>query len=233
MSYKEALEDGIRMGKDKDGFDCYFPHCHICGAEVQSWSYIPTNTYTCRDCRRELIRLAKEEFKVGLSDLNSRQRKLKRAISRINRNFNIDAYDAAIQKAKDTINNDDWFGSTEEVMVALQLWKKGVRFIPQYKVGKYTCDFYLPDDGVVIEIDGELYHTKDKQEKEEYRDWFIEKELGLKTHVIRVKASLINENVTRITPAIDIFKKRDSGENYEKQLEKIKKWKRPWKIEIH
>lgn len=52
MSWKEAKEDGIRIGK-KNGFTCYYPPCHVCGAPVYSWSYVRGKTYTCGECRKE------------------------------------------------------------------------------------------------------------------------------------------------------------------------------------
>ena len=87
-------------------------------------------------------------------------------------------------------------------MVGLQLLKKKIRFIPQYKVNLYKCDFYLPDLKVVLEIDGEIFHTEDRKQYEADRDAAITDSLGEGTEVIRIKASLINKNVTRVTKAI-------------------------------
>ena len=59
MSFKEAKNDNIRVGKDRNGFNVYFPHCRICGHEVTSWSYLPGKEYTCQACKA-IHRLAKK-----------------------------------------------------------------------------------------------------------------------------------------------------------------------------
>ena len=51
MSYQEALEDKITMGKDYAGLRVFFPPCHICGASVHSWSYHSGTRYKCKKCR--------------------------------------------------------------------------------------------------------------------------------------------------------------------------------------
>jgi len=51
MGYKEALFDGIRTEKRKDGTSVYFPLCHKCGAEVYSINYLPNKNYTCKACK--------------------------------------------------------------------------------------------------------------------------------------------------------------------------------------
>lgn len=51
MSYQEALEDNISIGKDKYGFEVYYPECHICGAPVTTWTYKKGMKITCPKCR--------------------------------------------------------------------------------------------------------------------------------------------------------------------------------------
>ena len=35
-----------------------------------------------------------------------------------------------------------------------------IRYIPQYKIGPYFADFYLPDFKLVVECDGDYWHKK-------------------------------------------------------------------------
>lgn len=35
-----------------------------------------------------------------------------------------------------------------------------IRYLPQYKIGPYSADFYLPDYKLVVECDGDYWHTK-------------------------------------------------------------------------
>jgi hypothetical protein len=51
MPYSEALERGILVKTDKQGFNAYYPPCHICGGGVCSWSYSSDKVYTCNACK--------------------------------------------------------------------------------------------------------------------------------------------------------------------------------------
>lgn len=218
MGYNDAIKDGIRIGKDKNGDTWYYPRCQLCGAEVPSWNYKCGTKYTCNECKKNLVDIDRQWRIEALEP--SRERKLKTAISRIAMYADIKKYEDAINRISSHINDQVWFDSTEEVMVALQLLKKGIQFKIQYKVRSYKCDFYLPDLNVVIEVDGELFHTPDKKKNEEYRDFIIKKDTG--ADVIRIRASLINENVTRLTPAIYAYIKKLKGLDYKEDIERAR-----------
>ena len=64
MSYREAVEDGIRTERSKNGGSYYYPPCHICGSPVFSWAYVRGNRYTCLNCKaKEMLhkQLTKDE----------------------------------------------------------------------------------------------------------------------------------------------------------------------------
>ena len=50
MSYKEAIDDRIRMDKHR-GQTKYYPPCRFCGEEVLSYNYLRTMMYVCLSCR--------------------------------------------------------------------------------------------------------------------------------------------------------------------------------------
>ena len=204
MGFKEAMEDNIPHVR-ANGFDAYYPPCHVCGDGVKSWNYIRGVQYTCPECK-QFIQIQKLENRSNVQ-VEKRKMQLKRAVSRITKVANIENYKTIIIDFENHIADKDWFQSTEEVMVGLQLRKKKIKFITQYKVGPYYCDFYLPKLKVVLEIDGELYHGKDKKEYQYNRDRFIEEKLGNGIVVIRIKTTHINTNVTRITNAIYALKR--------------------------
>lgn len=204
MSYNEAIEDKIPTSKS-NGSTIYYPSCHICGESVRSWNYIRSMKYTCIECKTLLV-LFEQDKKRDLT-VEQRKLKLKRAISRIAKVSNISNYHEAINTVECSIADPNWFQSTEEVMVGLQLIKKNIKFETQYKVGPYSCDFFLPELNVVLEIDGNLFHGEDKHEKEVIRDRHIEEILGNHINVLRIKTSYINMNVTRVTNAIYALKK--------------------------
>lgn len=222
MSYYEALEDGIYIKKDKYGGNWYYPTCHICGCSVPSWNYIRGNVYTCKDCKLYLALIEKQE-KIR-ANKNGRIDKLNRAIDRISKIAKTEKYKDAINKLKGSLNDAIWFASTEEVMVALQLERKGIEYEIQKRVGPYLLDFFLPNEKVVIEVDG-FFHTKDKKEKEKIRDEFIKNQTD--ADVIRISTDLINHNVTRIIPTFKILKKRINGQDIKQDLAEVRKWKEP------
>lgn len=65
------------------------------------------------------------------------------------------------------------------------LWAKirggqlGVKFRRQHGIGPYIVDFYCPAARLVIELDGESHYWQGRQEYDEARDNFIERQ-GLK-----------------------------------------------------
>lgn len=204
MSYYEAIEDKIPFVETSDR-TIYYPPCHICGESVKSFNYLRNIKYTCKQCR-ELMFINSKEIKLNHT-FEKRNKMLNRALHRISNVANINNYNKAIEHVKSNINESVWFQSTEEVMVALQLYRKGIEFISQFKIGPYFCDFYLPNFNFVIEVDGDLFHGKDKAGYDAIRDEFITNKLGANSKVLRIKTSLINLNVTRITNALYKFKK--------------------------
>lgn len=196
MSWIEAKEDGIHV-EQKNGFNCYYPSCHICGSPVCSWSYIRGMKYTCGECRKELVRLEHEDRIEKCKPF-----KLDMAIKRISKQTDIKKYDDAIRKVEQCLNRPGWFQSTEEIMAALELLRKGYEVHHQVRVYDYKVDFVMPELKVALEIDGLIYHGKDKQRKEAIRDELIANKLGDGWQVIRISTDNINLNVTRLVPAI-------------------------------
>lgn len=176
MSYYEALEDKIPTEKDSRGFTVYYPTCHICGASLMCWSYTRNTQYTCKDCRELLVERA--EAKKNSHLVEKQKRCLERAVDRISRMTKIEKYQPAITWVEENLGKTGWFQSTEEVMVTLELIRKNVKAHHQVKIYNYSVDFILPDYKTALEIDGKLYHGKDKQEYEEARDKAICEKLG-------------------------------------------------------
>ena len=51
---------------------------------------------------------------------------------------------------------------------------KGVQFFRQRPIGHYIVDFYAPDVGLVIEVDGGQHFEDEGQEYDAVRDQFLE-----------------------------------------------------------
>jgi len=200
MSWREALEDGIPIVKDSSKYSCYHPPCHICGAPVYSWSYIRGTQYTCNDCRTELVRQIREEGNAISTD--KKKKKLDDAVKRISKVADTTLYEDAISLIKHNLNRSGWYQSTEEIMVALELIHRGVKAHHQVRIFEYWVDFILPDMKVALEIDGKIYHGKDKLEYQSIRDDAIIYKLGEGWEMIRITTDNINKNVTKLIPGI-------------------------------
>ena len=200
MSYQEALEDNIRIGKDKCGFEVYYPECHICGVPVATWAYKKGMKITCPKCRR----FFSEIRKVGNNFLATEKkvRKLEAAIKRISKVATIEKYQRAYDVIKKHLDRPGWFQSTEEIMTALELVRKGLKIRHQVKIFNYSVDFVIPEYKVALEIDGRPFHGADYADKQRKRDEVIVWKLGEGWEIIHIDTDNINANVTKLVPAI-------------------------------
>ena len=201
MSWREAKEDGIPIAKDRAKYNCYYPPCHLCGTPVYSWSYIRNSKYTCKDCRTELVRQTREEGNATSED--KKQKKLEDAIKRISKVTDVTAYEDAIRIVRRKLSMRGWYQSTEEIMVALELIRCGIKAHHQVRIFEYTVDFILPDKKVALEIDGNIYHGKDKLKYQSIRDEVIMSKLGEGWEMIRISTDNINQNVTKLVSGIN------------------------------
>ena len=60
---------------------------------------------------------------------------------------------------------------------------------------------------IVLEVDGILFHTERTFDKENIRDNLILLTLGADWEVVRITDELINQNITKLVPAIRKIKK--------------------------
>lgn len=200
MSYQEAMEDNIpRSGNGIKG-QGYYPPCHICGTPVYSWAYRRGVVYTCPECRKELV--AQERAEKDSLRAPAKERKLEEAVRRISRMTDIQPYEKGIGYIRKHLDHPGWFQSTEEIMVALELIRRGVKAHHQAKIFDYTVDFLLPDLKVALEIDGRVYHGRDREKKESVRDDVIAWKLGRGWEVVRIDTENVNRNVTKLLPGI-------------------------------
>lgn len=201
MGYADAIKDGIRIVKLKSGNQLFFPKCRICGKEFQTLNYRSDLNYTCKECKTDIYLSDKE--KSTTEDNEAKDKKFINAINRIKQHVsNINKYDEAIKIVKDNLYKKNWFDSTEEIMVAIELLHRKVKLRHQVKMGRYRVDFMLPDYRIVLEVDGVMFHNENTRKKEQIRDNLIILNLGAEWEVIRITDKHINENITRLLPAI-------------------------------
>lgn len=209
MGYKEALEDGIRISKSGGGDNWYYPKCSDCGTEVSSWGYRREIKYLCKECKTSN---ALSDKKTKAEDGKEiKERKFYNAfdrVSKVAKPKDGEKYVIAADVIYKNLHKPNWFDSTEEIMVAIELIKNGLKAKHQVKFGeRYKADFVLPDLKVVLEVDGVCYHTERTRAKEDLRDSLILASLGPEWEVIRITDELINKNVTKLVPAIKAIRK--------------------------
>ena len=164
-------------------------------------AYIRGNKYSCKECKLENY-LSDKEDRTDNS-MESKDRKFDNAVKRIKQHTgDITKYSKAINTIKSYLYRDKWFDSTEEIMVAIELYKRKIKFNHQVKLGRYRVDFILPEEKIILEVDGVLFHTEKTREKEMIRDNLIILNLGVEWEVIRITDTDINKNITRLVPAL-------------------------------
>lgn len=209
MGYIEAKEDGVRIQNEYNSSrtTLYYPKCCICGQEVLTYNYRRGLKYKCKKCKT-LEYMSDKILKIE-EDTYKKEQKLEKALKRIEKQNpeKFKEYDKAIEIVKKNLYRDKWFDSTEEIMVALELLRRKVKVRHQVKMGIYRLDFVLPEEKIILEVDGTVFHTERTKEKEDIRDNVIILNLGTTWEVVRITDELINQNLRRLLPAIRAVKK--------------------------
>ena len=79
-------------------------------------------------------------------------------------------------------------------MVAIQLLYLGYVITPQQKIGRYRVDFLIESIKTVIEIDGAIFHAKQKTNREAV----IQLSLGLDWKILHIPAELIAQDILKL-----------------------------------
>lgn len=186
--------------------------CWICGSPdivghltVKDGSFVEAQHQErwrcyCRDCKKkteteydalkeEYVRLKKEVmFENAIETLEGQS-------------INIYDYREAIDAVHDYIkSNPDKFDSSYEVIAAIVLIQNKVQCKPQAAIGRYRVDFMLPDEYVILEIDGERH--KNNKYRDSERDRAIKEELGEFWEIIRIDTELLKTNAKELVRAI-------------------------------
>lgn len=90
--------------------------------------------------------------------------------------------------------------SSIEVAVAQEFDRRGIRYEAQHRVGRWLCDFYLPDTRTVVECDGTYWHSRPEViERDARKDRYL---TGKGYRVVRLTEAAINEDVAAAVGAI-------------------------------
>lgn len=98
------------------------------------------------------------------------------------------------------IKGIDKFSSIPEAAVAIQMEKIGLKYEAQKEVAGKRVDFYIPEIKIILEIDGELYHTDEN--KTFLRDREIMREVGDEWEIVHIEASKVPKYTWNIKEAL-------------------------------
>ena len=152
----------------------------------------------CFNGMRERLRIENEQYV-----LLRRKRMFERAMDSMERqHINFYEYEEAIKTIEEyNTENDGKFDSSYEIMAAIVLIQNHYHIKPQYKVKRYQVDFCLPDDHLILEIDGERH--KGSKGNDSVRDEKIKKILGEDWQIVRIPTELLEQDATKLPEAIE------------------------------
>jgi len=196
ISSEDAKRDNIRTtleGSEFRKYTAYHIICEACGNEYTKRRYNSNDEHLCDKCRYMRNKKIKVKESVDVSDVQTKNEiKFEKAIVEMKKQVKWDPrYDHCAEIAKKRV---EYYGSVPEMMVAIQLLYLGYVITPQQKVGKYRVDFLIESIKTVIEIDGAIFHAKQKDNREAV----IQLSLGLDWKILHVPAELISKDILKL-----------------------------------
>lgn len=162
----------------------------------------------CKDAHVEKQVNKSQQYMVLRTELM-----LERAIKILeNQEFEIKIaeYKEAIEVLREAIGQKpDKFDSAQEMVAAIELIKNHIMVKVHCAVDKYIPDFLLPEEKIVLEIDGHFHQHSRVADKE--KDIKIRTALGAEWEVIRIPTEYLEMNIGRLTDAI--FEMKDYMQN--------------------
>lgn len=179
LSDEELAALGVSRTPQQYGNSIYGVPCAVCGRPVHTRSYNTDKAYKCKLCRSDvakirnaMVKAVKEAHERMLAREAGTDYEHLHRFEKGAEKFG-DSYAEDIEAARSVASR---FDSIPEVIACISLLHIGARVIAHQRVGDFTVDFCLPDEKVVIEIDGSLYHTDET--KEFMRDYALKNMLG-------------------------------------------------------
>lgn len=157
----------------------------------------------CKKCFEEMRQTLEQENETFL--LLKRKRMFESAVRNLERQgINFVEYREAIKTIEQyNLENDGKFDSSYEIIAAIILIYNHIKIKPQYKVGKYQVDFLLPNEKIVLEIDGDRHSTEKVRIRDTWRDVEIKKVLGEDWEIVRVSTVCLDTKAEKLVNAMD------------------------------
>ena len=194
LTDNQLAQIGVTRGKDAFG-TVYSVPCDSCGEPVHTRTYSTNKKYVCRFCKSE----------VAKRTIEKREKRHEAIVSVFQADSGLDPvhfkrFESAACKFGDAYDRDvelartvaDRFDSVPEAVACIELLHIGAKVIAHQKVGDYTVDFCLPDDKLVVEIDGSIYHADET--REQMRDYALKHMLGDGWEVRHIPADAVMRN---------------------------------------
>lgn len=206
MGKKEADADGIeyyfdanRGARGRLGATVYKVKCSMCGEEMESLNYGRDLKYVCKRCKKNAGHIKKMIEDSWFNEIEEKgEHRFNRALDQIQSQVNdFSIYEKAIAGARKA---QDRYGSVPEAMVAVELLRLRLPFVPQQKIGKYRVDFYIPKIKMIIEVDGKIFHQNRFGGEREARIQFA---MGLETKILHIPAELIEKDIQKLGKLIE------------------------------
>lgn len=184
----------------EQGLEEYCFPCWKCDTPVYLLSPTPILRVFCPECKEEYKREKEQTLEQYI------QLKIKVMHERALR-F-LEKQEAQLYKYKEAseavlgfaLSNPDKFGSSHEMIAAMELIRHGIRTKMQQKIAGHRVDFMLPDLKVILEIDGHMH--KYHKLKDSKRDITLRNELGNDWEVIRIPTKYLEQNAGALIKAI-------------------------------
>ena len=154
--------------------------CVMCGKDYENNT---RKSYKCPQCEQKLIIVKKFEM------IDKAENKLTRVSGKQRMKKNIDLSKEVQEIRKRIASKIDRFSSLQEAMVAIQLEKQNIKYESQKEINGKIVDFLLPELKIILEIDGELYHTDEN--KEFLRDRQIMRGIGEEYEIVHIEADSV------------------------------------------
>ena len=192
LSDEELAVLGVKRTKSKYGRRLYSVPCDVCGRHFQTTTYNTSNVYRCYTCENKravdgakIKKLAKEKMEIKEAEQAGidyvHYHRFESAVWNLSPKYYFAIEEAAKFKSK--------FDSVPEVLACVELLYIGARVIPHQKVSCFIVDFCLPDEKVIVEIDGSLYHQN--VDKEFRRDLVLKNALGSDWEIKHIPAETL------------------------------------------
>lgn len=209
MNHADFVVDGVERffdpnfkARGKVGNFVYRIPCQKCGNYFTRQVYRKDGFNLCDLCKKEMSKKIKQLNLPNVDNIKTKSEiRFENAVEEIkNQVKDFSKYEKAIDIAR---QRKDKYGSIPEAMVAIELIKLGYKIIPQQKIHKYKPDFIIPNEKIVIEVDGAAFHSKENIE----REMILQMSLGFDWTIIHIPAEKIRKNIKKVNCIIDTFNK--------------------------